>query len=82
MGNKMQKQKYTAVCVERDTGYDDPLVYCIEAQPDVTQEQAFELVLAERLLDLGEEFEGEMRESLEVLFMFPGDLEISHDWRE
>lgn len=75
---------FTAVCMEATPGYPDPLIYHIYVADDVKYEDVFKVVLKQRVSELGEEFEEELRTALRVCFLLPGHHQpdfIKHDWR-
>lgn len=65
----------TTICTENHPGYPDPLIYVVEAPINASPDEIKELVIQERIDELGEELEDEIREGLNICLAFEGDLD-------
>lgn len=64
----------TTICTEDHRGYPDPLIYTVEVPVTASPDEIKEMVIQERIEELGPEFEDEVRETLNVCLAFKGDI--------
>lgn len=64
-------RKVTTICTEAHPGYPDPLIYVVEAPINASPDEIKELVIQERVEEVGEEFV----EGFKVCLAFEGDLD-------
>lgn len=65
-------QSLIVICTEDSPGYPDPLIYVITAPCDASAEEVEELVIQQRIDEIGEDFEAEVRETFHVHVAWPG----------
>lgn len=70
---RVQTRTLTTICMEDTKGYPDPLIYIVEAPMNASPEEITEMVIQERLEEIGDEWEEEVRESLRVCLAWEGD---------
>lgn len=73
-----QTHAVTTICTEATPGYPDPLIYVVEVPVNASPDEIKEMVIQERIEELGPEFEEEVREGLNVCLAFKGDV----DWKD
>ncbi|MDB2578759.1 hypothetical protein N9Y00_06940 [Tateyamaria sp.] len=65
----------TTICTEATPGYPDPLIYVVEVPVNASPDEIKEMVIQERIDELGIEFEKEVREGLNICLAFKGDVD-------
>lgn len=73
----IETQPITALCMENYPGYPDPLIYVVEAPLTASPDEIKELVIQERIQELGREQEADVRNYLHVCLAWPGDFQSS-----
>lgn len=69
-----QTRTVTTICTESHPGYPDPLIYSVEVPLNASPAEITEMVIQERIEELGPELEDEVRATFHVCLAIEGEL--------
>jgi hypothetical protein len=71
----IKTRKVITICTEDSPGYPDPLIYVMDVPLNASADEIKEMVIQERIDELGDELADEVRETFQVCMAWPGEVD-------